>query len=60
MKTFEDLVKAINDAHSEFDLARLSLADMKAGVSDLAARLQALEAGEKARAATGSAQGRAP
>jgi BMFP domain-containing protein YqiC len=60
MKTFEDLVRSINDAHSEFDLARLSLADMKASVNDLAARLQALEAAEKARAATASAQGSLP
>jgi hypothetical protein len=60
MRTFEDLVKAINDAHSELDLARLSLPDMKTGVNDLAARLAALEAAEKARATAASAQGRVP
>jgi hypothetical protein len=40
---FEDLVKAINDAPNEFALSRLPFDVMKQGLSDLEARLQALE-----------------
>jgi hypothetical protein len=39
---FEDLVKALNAADSPFDLAD-DLPVFKAGMSDLSARLQALE-----------------
>jgi hypothetical protein len=40
---FEDLVKAIEQARSLFDLSNLSLGTMQQGFADLEARLQALE-----------------
>jgi hypothetical protein len=43
----EDLVQAINDAPNEFALSRLPFDTMKQGLSDLVARLQALETKDK-------------
>jgi hypothetical protein len=43
---FEDLVSAINQAHSEFDLTRLSFEVMKQGLVDLQKRLLDLESKE--------------
>jgi len=40
---FEDLVKAIEQARSLFDLSNVSLSTMQQGFADLEARLQALE-----------------
>jgi hypothetical protein len=43
MKPFEKLAAALTSAHSDFDLAKIPLPVLQAGVADLASRLQALE-----------------
>jgi hypothetical protein len=45
---FEDLVKFIAGAHSEFDLAKMPLATIQQGLTDLQTRLQLLEGTIKA------------